>query len=133
MKKILYLIGMFITCLFFLCIAPTIASCQSKASVTVSGKVIDEKSQPLIGVSVKLENSDIGVATNSEGRFTISVPNDKRVLVLSYLGYENKEVRITNVSEYNVNMIPAVSTLNDVVVVGYSTQRRRDVSGSVVS
>ncbi len=133
MKKILYLIGMFITCLFFLCIAPTIASCQSKASVTVSGKVIDEKSQPLIGVSVKLENSDIGVATNSEGRFTISVPNDKRVLVFSYLGYENKEVRITNVSEYNVNMIPAVSTLNEVVVIGYSTQRKKDVSGSVVS
>ncbi len=133
MKKIVCLFEMVITCLLFLCIAPNIASCQSKPSITVSGKVLDEREQPLIGVSVKLKNSDVGAATNAEGRFTISVPNDKRVLVLSYLGYENQEVRVTNVSEYNVNMVPAVSTLNEVVVIGYSTQRKKDVSGSVVS
>ncbi len=75
----------------------------------VTGKVIDEKGVPMIGVSVKLKNSEIGAATNSEGRFTLTVPDDKSILVFSYLGYNTQELRLTNASDYTITMVPAVS------------------------
>jgi len=109
------------------------ANTRSASSVTVTGRVVDEKDVPMIGVSIQVKNSGTGVTTDSEGRFTINVPDNKSTLVISYSGYVAQELSLTNVTDYTIRMAPGINSLNEVVVVGYSTQRRRDVSGSVVS
>ncbi len=143
MKKLFYFLRIVFTCLLLLLIGSISAKAQvnptnssitrSASSITVIGKVIDEKDAPMIGVSVQVKNSGIGVTTYPEGRFTINAPNNRSTLVISYSGYVAQELSLTNVTDYTIRMVPAINSLNDVVVVGYSTQRRRDVSGSVVS
>ncbi len=101
--------------------------------VAVQGKVFDEKGQPMLGVSVNIKNSDAGVTTDQTGNFFINVPEGKNILLFSYAGYVTQELVLTGLGDYTITMVPGQNTLNEVVVVGYSTQRRKDISGSVVS
>ncbi|MCX6298912.1 MAG: TonB-dependent receptor [Bacteroidetes bacterium] len=99
----------------------------------VTGKVLNEEGQPLIGATVKLKGGQLITKTDVNGIFTISLPNSKGVLVFSYVGYTDQEIPVSNKSQINITLKEIVSSLNDVVIVGYGSVKRRDLTGSVAS
>lgn len=98
----------------------------------ITGVVSDGK-EPLIGVSIIVKGGSLGTITNVNGQYSINFPNDKSVLVFSYLGYKKQEIKITGQNVINVTLEEETSNLDEVVVVGYGTQRRRDLTGAVAS
>lgn len=99
---------------------------------TVSGTVRDEKGELLPGVTVTVKNDKTGANTNEQGRFTISVAPGA-ILIFSYIGFEKVEVPVDNRTEYTVRLKEQAGKLNDVVVVGYTTTQRKDLTGAVGS
>jgi TonB-dependent starch-binding outer membrane protein SusC len=102
---------------------------------TVSGQVTKENSrEALPGVTVTFKGAKTSTTTNNEGRFTINVPdNNNVVLIFSSVGFKTQQVTLGNRSAVDIGLREETSTLNDVVVVGYQTVRRRDLTGSVSS
>ncbi|MBD2755461.1 TonB-dependent receptor [Spirosoma sp. BT704] len=103
------------------------------ADVSVQGTVSDEKGETLPGVNVVIKGSSRGVVTDAQGRFTITVPNEGTVLVFSFVGYKSQEITVTNTTKLTVKLIAEDQSLDEVVVVGYGTQSRGTVTGSVAS
>ncbi len=102
---------------------------------TVTGKITDEKGNPVAGASIVVKGTKIGAATDASGTFRINAPASATTLVVSYVGYAGQNVDITSSTDITVSLQPESSALTDVVVVGYGTARRKDISGaySVVS
>jgi len=98
-----------------------------------SGRVLSADGEPLVGATVKVKGTTSGVVTDLNGSFSIkAVKGD--VLVISYLGYRDAELKVGDEgTALNVTLQPADNSLNEVVVVGYGTTKRRDLTGSVVS
>jgi len=99
----------------------------------VSGKVSDDKGNPVAGASVLVKGSKSGTSTDASGSFTLSVPASATTLVISYVGFASQDVSIANSSSVTVTLQPENTSLNDVVVIGYSSVRKKDVTGSVTS
>ena len=103
----------------FLILHFTVALAQQ---VTISGQVLDEKSEPLIGATINIEGTTNAVITDLEGKFTIKVlPSEK--LVISYLGYKPKTITIGKNRRFDIILDPSVTEMDEVVVVGYGSQR----------
>ncbi len=100
------------------------------AQRTVSGTVT-ANNQPVVGASVTVRGTNIGTTTDEQGRFTITVPNNQSILVVSYVGFENREIAVGTQSSIDLSLTQTGSTLNEVVVTGYTSQARKDISGSV--
>lgn len=98
----------------------------------VSGKVTSAAGVPLSGVSVTIKGSSVGTVTDDNGDYALTVPDDA-TLQFTSVGYQPVEERVNGRSSINVTMQAAETSLNEVVVVGYSTQRKRDLTGSVTS
>ncbi|MGN6511280.1 MAG: SusC/RagA family TonB-linked outer membrane protein, partial [Chitinophaga sp.] len=97
----------------------------------ITGKVTDEKGEPLIGVTVMIKGSNKGTQTGVNGEYSLEAP-DNAVLVFSYIGHESQEIPLTgNATRYDVTMKAGASGLSEVIVVGYGTQRRINLSGAV--
>ncbi|WP_448701985.1 TonB-dependent receptor [Mucilaginibacter sp. AW1-3] len=99
---------------------------------TITGKVTDEKGTPLIGVVIKCKSNGKGVTTDKDGNFLILVPNENEVLVFTYVGYKPREVNASS-TNITVTLVEEISALNEVVVVGYGTQKRTDLTGALSS
>lgn len=97
----------------------------------VTGQVLDENRQALPGASVLVKGRTIGVSTDFDGNFSLTVPAGSTTIVVSYLGYLSQEVTLTNESVYTIQMATDRNTLEEVVVVGYGTLQRKDITGSV--
>ena len=108
-----------------------VLSTTQPQDIQVTGKVSGENGEPLSAVSVTLKGSTRGTATDAGGNFTITVPADGTLLI-TYVGYLTLEVKVNNQSQVNIQLKPSGSQLNEVVVVGYGTQKKVDVTGSVV-
>lgn len=116
--------------LFLIGLTPTLLFAQT----ALKGKVVDEKNLPLPGAGIKLTASGRVTVTDNEGNFSINTTENDKTFVVSFIGYPSQEISIKpGVSSYNVNLTPDSKNLNEVVVIGYGTQKRRDVTGSVVS
>jgi len=102
------------------------------AVLKIQGTVTDSKG-PLPGVTVKLKGSGLGTATDVNGKYALTVPDGNGVLVFSSIGYDMREVVINNHEVIDVVMVETPKALSEVVVVGYGTQRRVDLTGSVGS
>ncbi|MEO8763830.1 MAG: TonB-dependent receptor plug domain-containing protein, partial [Ginsengibacter sp.] len=101
---------------------------------TVSGKVTDASSgQPVVGSTISVKGSKTATQTSTDGSFSLSVPNNATRLTISSVGFETQDVAINGQSNIAVTLTTAVSNLNEVVVVGYGTQKRKDVTGAVSS
>ncbi len=124
--KIFQLIGYF---LFLALCFPILSSAQSTRSV--SGEIRDNKKAPLQGVSILLKGTTKGVSTDENGRFVLSDVPDNGTLVLSSTGFTTMEVPVKGKTSITANMVEAVTNLNEVVVVGYGTRQKRDVTGAV--
>jgi TonB-linked SusC/RagA family outer membrane protein len=96
----------------------------------ISGTVVNENGSPLQGVSILLKGTSIGTSTNVDGQFNLSAPS-KGILVFSFLGTKNVSEPINNRSTINITLLPDASTMGEVVVVGYGTEKRVNVIGSV--
>lgn len=106
---------------------------KSEADITIKGIVLDELGQPMIGVTIVPKGSPRGTTTDFDGTFTIIVPSNTEALVFSYVGYDNKEVLIASQTNLKVSMVPSSKTLNEVVIVGYGTQKKKNVLGAMSS
>ena len=104
-------------------------------SVTVTGKVTDSDGMEVIGANVLLKGSaGVGTITDLDGKYTIKVNNAaKDVLVFSYVGMQNQEVKVAGKTQINVTLKADAIQLDEVVAIGYGTSRRKDLTGSVVS
>ena len=101
---------------------------------TVSGKVTDSgNKEALPGVSVTIKGTPNGTVTDGNGDFKLSVPDEKTILVFSFVGYEQQEIMVSNQTKINVSLKIDTKALDEVVVVGYGTQKKSDVTGSVAS
>lgn len=99
---------------------------------TITGRVADTTGTGIRGATVAASGTSQGTATDESGQFSLSVPQSVTTLVISSVGFQRQEVTIGSQSQLNITLQPSVaSTLNEVVVVGYGTQRRGDVTGSV--
>lgn len=115
--------------LFFL----TLAQFAFSQARTISGRVVDAQTgNPMAGVTVRVkEVSGVGTTTNAQGVYQLSVPAEAKTLIFSFVGYQNQELPITG-NEINVSLKPG-EALQEVVVVGYGTQRAQDVSAAISS
>ncbi len=99
----------------------------------ITGKITDSKDgTPLPGVSVLVKGTKVGTKTDANGIFRISVPANSQTLVISSVGFTQQELSITG-SDVNVNLVASNSSLNEIVVVGYGTTRKKDLTGAVAS
>lgn len=98
---------------------------------TVTGKVTDANNQNVSGASVTIKGTNVATQTNSSGEFSIRVPSPNAVLQISFVGYETQEVKLGNQTHVGVALRPTTASLNEVVVTGYSAQRKKDITGSV--
>jgi TonB-linked SusC/RagA family outer membrane protein len=111
--------------------APNVRSATVVAT-PVSGRVLDENGQAMPGVTVLERGTSNGVTTDSDGRYSLTVA-DNATLTFSFVGYVSQEVPVSGRTSININLAPDSKALNEVVVVGYLTQKREDVTGSVAS
>ena len=101
--------------------------------LTITGKVSGAAGEPLPGVSVSIKGTQTGTTTGVEGNFSMTVPNENVVLVFSYVGYTSQELAVGNRTVINVTLQAANTTLNEVVVIGYGSASKRDLTGSIVT
>ena len=109
------------------------ASLALSAQTTIKGVVTDESGEPLMGAGVFVEGTTIGVVTGLDGDYTITVPADAKNLVFSFIGLADQTVPIDGRQEINIVLKEDSTFLDEVVVVGYATVKRRDLLGSVSS
>ncbi|GAA5219402.1 TonB-dependent receptor [Membranihabitans marinus] len=102
-------------------------------ALNVSGVVRDNNEEPLIGVNVRIKGEDVGTSTDINGEFLIENVNENATLVFSYIGYQTIEIPVDGRNKLDVTMITDSEVLNEVVVVGYGTVQRRELTGSVTS
>ncbi|HUX58285.1 MAG TPA: carboxypeptidase-like regulatory domain-containing protein [Bacteroidales bacterium] len=104
---------------------------KTQQTQTVQGKVSDVSGNPLTGVNVIVKGTLTGSITDIDGKFSINVSGQGAALLFSFIGYLDNEIIISNQEFLNVTLLEDVLALDEVVVVGYGTQRKRDMTGSV--
>lgn len=126
-----------LTVLLILCTAflgGAIPAFAQQGGKKMTGQVIDENKEPMIGVSILIVGTSTGTVTDFDGNYTLNVPKDSKELQFSYVGYETKVITIpVNSNVLNVQMKSDSQVLSDVVIIGYGTQRKSDLTGSVAS
>jgi len=106
---------------------------QQPKSIKVSGKVSSETNEPLIGVSVRLKNTQTATITDEKGNFTITVPDKNAILVFRYIGFEELELSVGDKKQLLVTMKRSISKLDEVVFIGYGEVKKKDLTGAVSS
>ncbi|HMI03569.1 MAG TPA: TonB-dependent receptor [Pedobacter sp.] len=99
--------------------------------IVVKGVVTDENGQPLPGAVIRLKGTAIGAAAGNKGEFTINVPDNNKILVISMIGHETIEITVTGDKPLQIVLKQQSNRLNDVVVVGYGVQRKGDLTGAI--
>lgn len=100
-------------------------------STTIEGKITDASGLSLPGVNINEKGTKNGTSTDFEGSFKINVTSNKAVLIISYLGFQTQEVSVAGKSKVNVSLVEQSNSLNEVVVVGYGSVKKTDLTGSV--
>jgi TonB-dependent starch-binding outer membrane protein SusC len=114
-----------------LCVLFTQTAFSQTKSIT--GKVTDDKGAPVQGATVTVKGTKVGASTAADGSFTINVPASTTTLSISSVGFSAQDVSITGQSSVTVALVPTQANLNEVVVIGYGTARRKDLTGAVAS
>ena len=117
-----------IVTLFFLMLITLGAIAQKVVTGTVK-----EKGVPLVGATVAVKGASVTTLTDANGNFSITLPSGRTSLLISSVGYDTQSIDVGNQSQLDVEMVSVSSTLNEVVVTGYGTQRRKNVTGAISS
>jgi TonB-linked SusC/RagA family outer membrane protein len=99
--------------------------------ISVTGKVKDLDGQPMAGVNIIVDGTTIGVITDVDGNYSISVPNANSILVFSFVGYQDTRVSLAGKTKIDISLVPLTLTIDEVVVVGYGTQKKKDVASAI--
>src|SRR5690606_7656930 len=99
--------------------------------IPVSGLVLDDQGEPLPGVSILIKGTQQGTITDSEGRFSIQIPDENTVLVFSFVGYISQEITVGNRTHIDISLVSDQKALEEVVVVGYGTMKRSSLTGAI--
>ncbi len=103
------------------------------AQITVNGTITSEDQQPLIGATVLVKGTTTGAVTDLDGKFTVQVPDQNAVLVIGYTGFAEQQITVGTQTQLNIVLKVDIQRLNELVVVGYGSQKKRDVTGSVTN
>lgn len=117
----------------FVCAALLMISVVVSAQIKVKGVVTDAQGEPVIGATVKEQGTTVGTVTDFDGKFQMEVKSQKSVLVISYIGYQTQNITVGGQTTINVSMKEDANLLDDVVVVGYGTQKKATLTGAVAS
>ncbi len=117
--------------LFLICCAFTNGYSQD---LIVTGKITEEATgEPLLGVNVIVKGTSTGVSSDFDGIYTIKNVTPENILIFSYLGFSDQEVKVGNKTEINVILKPTVDQLDELVIIGYGTKKKRNLTGAIVS
>jgi TonB-linked SusC/RagA family outer membrane protein len=111
--------------------AATTSTARRVADVVVSGKVTSTSGEGLPGVTVLLKGSTIGTSTGTDGSFSLSLPDNTGTLVFSFIGFQTREVPVPRSGQMQVTLVVDAKALEEVVVIGYGTQKKTDLTGAV--
>jgi TonB-linked SusC/RagA family outer membrane protein len=114
-----------------LCFAVFVGQVIAQNSRTITGKVTDDKGAPIPNASVLVKGSTIGTTTANDGTFSLKVPETAKTFVISSVNFASKEVSISKSGSVSVSLESSTSSLEEVVVVGYGTQKKKDVTGAI--
>jgi hypothetical protein len=99
----------------------------------ITGTVVDDKGLPLIGVSVKIAGLSTGAVTDLDGKFKVQVANENTVLVFSYIGFDTQRITVGTQTVIKVTLVPSANSLSTVVVVGYGTTTKRELTSAIAT
>src|SRR3569833_1064849 len=125
MRKLLYAFGLPLLLLFSLFV-----SAQQRV---ISGRVTDAAGKGVAGVSVTVKGQSIGTTTSDDGSYSLNIPSNATTLVFSSVGFTSQEVAIRGNAPLNISLQSTAGNLNEVVVIGYGTARKKDLTGSLTS
>jgi TonB-dependent starch-binding outer membrane protein SusC len=109
-----------------------VSSSDATQDIIVKGVVTGEKNEGLSGVSIIVKGKTTGTTTNADGEFTVSVP-ENAILEISSVGYNHQEIPVNNQTTLNIRMVLSANSMDQVVVIGYGTQRKLDVTGATAT
>lgn len=115
--------------IFFLLVSPTLFAQRT----SITGTVTDENGTPLPGATVQVKGTLLGTSSGMDGKYSVDVSGPDMILVFSFVGYTSKEVPVLNQTSVNLSLAPDVMGLQEVIVVGYGTQKKSDITGTVAS
>ena len=104
-----------------------------KQGITITGKVTDADNNPLPGVNIVVEGTTTGAVTDLDGNYTISVPGEDATLVFSFVGYLTEQIAVNGQTEINVSLAEDIQSLDEVIVIGYGTQKKSDLTAAIAS
>ena len=135
LKKFRLNLSTFVVFLFLTgIILPLELTAQTNTSgVPITGVILDQKGEAIIGANVAVKGTDTGTVSDADGNFSLQVPGENAVLQISYLGYKTQEIRVGNKRKIDVTLAEDNQLLNEVVVVGYGTMKRSDLTGAITS
>jgi iron complex outermembrane receptor protein len=99
----------------------------------ISGVVSDQNNVPIPGVNIVVKGTTAGTQTDINGYYSLKLPKDAKILVVSFIGYDTKEIEINNQAKLNIKLVPTNLKLEEVVVVGYGSSKQKDLTGAVSS
>lgn len=108
-------------------------SAELKARIQISGTITGEEGEPLVGVTVRVKGTSRGTLTDDNGKYSIDVPDENAVLVFSYIGYSPQEIVVGTQSVIDLQLVANIASLDEVVVVGYGTQKKEHLTSSVAT
>jgi len=108
-----------------------VIAASAQESIKVSGKVTDNNSSPLVGVTVAVKGTRNSVVTGSDGTFSIAVPGASSVLVFSYVGFQAQESPVGSQTFFSIRLAQSSANLNEAIVVGYGTQKKREITSAI--
>ena len=104
---------------------------QKKIVRIIQGVVKDDEGEPLPGVNIVVKGTTTGTLTDVDGAYSINVPDGNQILIFSFVGYKNQEIAVNNQTTINVTLEADVAIMDEVVVIGYGTQQKKDLVSSV--
>jgi TonB-linked SusC/RagA family outer membrane protein len=104
---------------------------QSKQSKKITGKVVDKEGLPIPGATIVVKGKTVGTITDNDGNFSLLVPEDSEILLISFVGYVSQEIVITGQTNLNIQMQEATLDVEEVVIVGYGVQKKESVVGAI--
>lgn len=116
---------------YLLLLAFALSSLFSYADINISGTIQDAQKEPLIGVSILVQGTNLGTITDLDGHFYLAVPSKQSVLEITYIGYKKQEITVGNDIAFNITLYDDAEALDEVVVVGYGNQKKLSVIGSI--
>lgn len=117
---------------FIMCFMLSLFSLTAFAQIKITGTASDaETGEPLSFITIQVKGTTAGTTSDMDGNYSIEVPNRDAILVYSYIGYRSQEIKVGNQTHINIRLSEDVETLDEVVVVGYGVQNKRDVTGSI--